>query len=512
VLKKSTGIDIDSDSIKVVELSSTGKTVSVTRFSEFPLGDRDAFTLLKELVKEKKIDFRNICTGIPAEKIFFRETFMPFVDRKKISQTVALSLADTLPIPVEDALFSYYTQENVDGKTRVTSLITRKDTLSGLEQSLLQAGLSPNVVSAENAATVRAIRPSAAAGKNYVSLHINSDKTTINFVSDKKITFTRVLKFRMNDAISRIGKQIDAGENDVRQMLFSGVSSSGRHNAENLQAIIDQAIGALAREIEVTIKSHNKAHDPVADLVVFGDGAEIKGLSALLESETGLAWAGADIDPDIQVKTGINKKDLISRGQAALGYALTGMERGEINFVQGRGRLFGNPLFASLYSQRRLLLIGAAVLLVVYAASIYADLTLERKRYDALNSQIRKMFISTLPEVTKIVNERHQLKTALDELEERASIISDEGSLKSVDILREISANIPESVIFRATRLRIGNDNVNIEAETNNFDSVEKIKNGLKKSVLFASVDVGGAKASRLQNVIEFQMKVELAK
>lgn len=511
MLKKSTGIDIGSDFVKVVELSSTGKAISVISFNEYSADGGDVLTLIKQLVKDKKIDFKNICTGIAAENIFFREAFMPFSDRKKISQTIALSLADTLPIDVEEALFSYYIREDADGKTRITSLIARKETVSKLEQLLSEVGLSHNVISVENAATALAISPINISG-SYVSLRIDQNKTSIDFVSDKQLVFSRILKFRIEGVLSNICNEVMGKAYEAQQALFFGVNSGGGYDAGNVQKIIDQSLDSLVKEIEVTIKSYNKRHDAVTDLMVFGDGSEIKGLLTLLESKTGFNSAIPDVAGDIHLKSGVNKKDLISKGSVALGYGLAGLERSEINFARDRHLLFGNPIFSHLFSQRKLVIAGAALLLVIYAASLYADLSLEKKKYQELNSQIRKTFSSVLPEVSRIVNESHQLKTALNELEERASIISDEGFVKSIDVLREISANMPEKVVFRATRLRIGIDDVKIEAETNNFDSVEKIKNGLKKSTLFASVDVGGAKASRLQNVIEFQMKVKLVK
>ena len=512
MLKKSTGLEIGSASIKVVELSYTGKVISVLRFNEYPLDGGNAFTLIKQLVKDRKLDSRNVCTGIAAEKIFFREAIMPFSDRKKISQTIALSLADSLPMDVEEALFSYYIRESTDGKTRITSLIARKETVSELEQPLSEAGLSINIISAENAATVSSICPLNLSGRSYASLRIDRNKTFINFIADRQLVFSRVLKFRIEDVVSRICKEITGDTYEAQKALFFGVDHDGGYNAEDVEKIIDGSLDSFMREIEVTIKSYNKDHDGVADIMVFGEGAEVKRLSALIEARTGLKPVGPDIAGDIQLKTDINKKELIAKGAVALGYGLAGIERSEINFVSKISPLLGNPVFSHLFNQRKLLLAGTALLMVIYAAGLYADLSLEKKRYKELNSQIRKIFTSTLPEVKRIVNESHQLKTALNELEERASIISDEGSLKSIDILLEISASVPDKVVFRATRLRIGSDDVKIEAETNNFDSVEKIKNGLKKSMLFASVDVGGAKASRLQNVIEFQMKVKLAK
>ena len=141
-----------------------------------------------------------------------------------------------------------------------------------------------------------------------------------------------------------------------------------------------------------------------------------------------------------------------------------------------------------------------------------ADVRFQKKRYLGIKNQITELFKATLPEVKRIVNEKHQLGSALTAFEEKASILSDDQTVNVVNILKEISTVAPENVTFNITRMRIGKEEIRITGETVNFDGVEKIKQNLKKATIFKSVDVGGAKTSKLQNIIEFQLNIKLVR
>ena len=247
-------------------------------------------------------------------------------------------------------------------------------------------------------------------------------------------------------------------------------------------------------------------------MLISGEGALIKDLPAYIESEMDISIIKPIPAYDMEVADGIDAAQLNTKGVKALGYALSGASGSGINFIKGRNRLFDLPIFKLLYGERRLVIAATAILIFLYTLSLAVSVYTGNKKYTQLKESVRQSFKEALPEVKRIVNEKHQLSTALAELEEKVSLVSDEGSVKVMDILRAVATLVPEGTLFKVNRMTIGDDEVRIDGETENFDGVEKIKSALKKSNLFEEVKVGGAKASRLQNVIEFRLNIKLAR
>lgn len=508
--KKVTGIDIGDASVRLVELTVAGKTVRVTGFLEYPVENNDVGKSLRKIVDEKKVDLKSVCTGFRAERVFQREIILPFSDKKRVSQTLPFSLADTLPFPIDEAVYAYYRPKIVDGKAQVVSLTVKKEALRDFEQPFSEAGITPSVISAESAAIARAVVPLSEGDAPFLSVHIDFQKTTVNFVEGQAALLSRTINFGVRDIISGLSEGLKINEDEAMGMIFSGIEKGEKCSLERGEKIVRVTLDRLIREIELALRSFGTSHDAGSVVVVSGEGAKIKGLSEYIEEETDIRAAPPAIGKNIQVDAGISRKDLLHKGTVALGYALIGIDDSNVNFIKGRNRFMESSLIRALYSQRKTVAAGSAALLLLYSLNLAADVTFKKKRYLELKREIREIFRSTLPDVKRIVNEKHQLKTALGRLEEKASVISDEGSVMIVEILREISTQVPEDVTFRVTRMRIGKDEVKIEGETNNFDGVEKIKTAIKNVGIFKSVEVGGAKASRLQGIVEFKLKVKL--
>ncbi len=118
-----------------------------------------------------------------------------------------------------------------------------------------------------------------------------------------------------------------------------------------------------------------------------------------------------------------------------------------------------------------------------------------------LKSTINTVFQASCPDVTKIVDPAQQLKTKI--AESRKISVGSSGTL-FLELLKEISATIPQSTGFLITNLSYDGERIDIKAETTSFDTAEEVKKSLAGSRYFTNVNIGSA------NMIKQGGKVEI--
>ncbi len=509
--KKYTGIEVGESQIRIVEVTPSGNGLKVSRFIEQSYGGDEASIALKELLEKEEIDTKNLAIGIPAKRVLLRENSFPFKDPKKIARALPFSLSDTLPFPMEEAIYRSLPPKGEGESSKVISLVVKKETLHEVNAPFEAAGLSPAVVTAGNyALSLLAERPPEEESA-LAHLHLEEEQAVLSFITGDGLLLSRVIDEGTRAIVSELAEALGQTEHEAADLLYSGKETMEEKAMKKAKAIVKKSLDRLVREIELARRAFERNNPAVSGIVLSGEGEAIMGITDYLESETGISTKKAALPGNLDMENGIDATRLFRSGGAALGCALAAARGGAINFTHGRSALLDLPLVQGIYKHRRLAITGLSILLVLYTLDLAAGLAAKKKHYRDLNAAITKTFRETLPEVKRVVDEKQQLKTALSALEAKAGLMADVRSVRVVDFLKEITEKSPEGVSFRVTRLRIGEKEIKLEGETANFDGVEKIKTALEKSKTVDVVDVGGAKASRLQNVVEFQLNIKLA-
>ncbi|MBE9503009.1 MAG: pilus assembly protein PilM [Proteobacteria bacterium] len=514
MIKKVTGIEIGEDSIKVVALAQSGRQITVSRFAEYPLNGEEPCQVLAKLVKEEIINNKVVYTGLPLDQVILRETSLPFSDRKRIDRTLMHSLSDSMPFLVNDAVYTYQLMVTADKQTKVISFLTHREKLETFRQIFSEGGLGVRAISVDSVSMAKVLGSLSGGESSYISLHLDLNRTSISIVEDKKVLYARKLNTKVNDILIALAKELSVSEGEAGKILFSGVDKEqSSYDLEKATKIVKTRLDQLIREVELSLKSFGLGPEKEYNIITSGEGAGVKGLLEYVQAGTGCRITSAELDDSLEIDNTINKDELTKKGMVALGYALMGIDGATINFIKGELPLFASPLFKSFYGQRKLLAVATAIVLILYTVSLLVDVNFQKKRYLGLKDQITSIFKLTLPDARVISGkEEALLNAALNTLDEKASVLSGGTNVKVVDILREITRAAPENVSFNITRMRIGKDGIRITGETANYDGVEKIKQNLKRVSLFSSVDVGGAKTSKLQNIVEFQLNIKMTR
>lgn len=276
---------------------------------------------------------------------------------------------------------------------------------------------------------------------------------------------------------------------------------------------IESAVSPLVREMKQTFHSFEADHhERVSRIFLCGGTSSLRNLIPYLSRELKV-----EAKPLNVLEAPFNKltvkpvpAGLIPHG---LGLGLRGVGSGSFSQANFRRDEFA---FRSEVKEIKGKIICAGIclltLLLLVSFDFYLKLDMKQRHYEDLNSQIRKVFTSTLPEIKHIVNEVQQMRVKVEELKREPLLFSEAGvaGMSVLDLMREITLQIPEDVSVDIRDLAINKGRVAITGETNSFESVDKIKAGLQTFTGFERVALTHAKVGTKGDKVEFKFSISM--
>jgi len=266
--------------------------------------------------------------------------------------------------------------------------------------------------------------------------------------------------------------------------------------------ILETLLAEVKQTIHLYTASRNKE---IHSLRLCGGGSRLQGFSAYLSQQLGL-------EPRL-LTISSSAAGLVSQGEVytqALGLAVKGLLRGQgsqLNFRAGEFAYAKET--AEIRGRWGYLSIAVAVVLLLVVANGYYRYASKESRYRELKARERSVFQEAFPQVRNVVDEIEQAKAAVAELKKKAAFFGS-SDLTVLGILAEISQQVPKETRFDVQDFSAENDKVQIEAETNSFDAVDKIKTDLERFPKFKEVNVGDAKVSADQTKVRFRISISL--
>ena len=83
---------------------------------------------------------------------------------------------------------------------------------------------------------------------------------------------------------------------------------------------------------------------------------------------------------------------------------------------------------------------------------------------------------------------------------------------KVLDLLKDISERVPGALDVHVTSMVVDPDTVRISGETDTFNTVDSLKNGLEKSTYFSEVTISAANLDRSGKKVQFELKLQRAR
>jgi len=483
--KRYLGLDIHNSFIAAVIVSSSLKGYTIQEHAYIPVENKpdgnSGFSDAMEILTDHMDIAGSTCTAsFPAEQVYFRNIQVPFKQSKKIRQIMPFELERSLPLSVERLVIDFHTIKP-DQPTEHTDLIAAAVDMSRLESylnRLTHYGIDPEIVTVSGYPTAVCLSQSGDMALNAMLVDVNTDRSTVFVLESGQLSLVRSITSGSQDM-----PRTEVICQNIQRTLHAAIEADNdqEHFTPETIYLTGPTIGENGFESEVT--DYLKIPARKTDLVT--------AMEDRLQNQPTGAWEANSMDNALALALmdsfgikGLNFR----RGPFAL----------KKRWVEHRKSLIRTGIFA-------------AIALVFMLANAGIDYFAKQKRLNDLKAQIETIFLSTFPDVRKVVDPLNQMQIKMEQA--RKSTLSptqSENSPLMIDVLNALSKSIPGQLDLKFTRLIIGEDNVTITGNTDTFNTVDTVKGRLEADDMFQSVTIVSTSKDKTGNRIRFRLKVKI--
>ncbi len=474
---KTWGLDIGSAGIRAVEVSRSLRGARVTRHVLSPLAGKEkgdlrgeALAGLREAIPRTGARGEGLACTFPSHLTMVHRIQLPFADRRKNRQVAKFEAEPFLPFSADQVIVDFFPPGKGSAEKRSLIFAARKKDLGEHLALLKEAGLDPENVIPEAVALFFLVRElGKASEQGGALLDLEPEEAHLILWEKGHLILARSVFLPGSSAAPL---DVPHLADEIRRTFLSADWGPGKSAAEKISLTGERALlSGLGKQLESLLQI---PVEPLPLEEICPDASE--------ESRHALAAAiGAALGADSAEGVNLRREEFASSQRAQ----------------RMKGRL-------------KVLVAYAVLLTVLGAAALLLNFYLLEKRYQDLRAEIRKEFTQALPEVKRVVNEVQQMRARVQEERARlGSFGAGPGSGSPLDILREFSLTVDPAMKVRVTELNVEPEAVEVNGEADSFDTVNQLKTRLERSPRFQDVQLKTARASGLENVIEFKLQMK---
>ncbi|OQW52841.1 MAG: hypothetical protein A4S09_08330 [Proteobacteria bacterium SG_bin7] len=512
---KSIGIDIGTYSIKVAEVVTSGKNVSIRSLAEFPLNsdpnaDNQIAVLetLRNIASAHDPNSTTFVFAIGQDKVTTRQRFFPFSERKKIVKSLPFELEEEIPFDISNAIFEAKYIRQMDNITEVIACATPKTRVESVLQVAHDAGIEPQIISMESSAHANCVegwysdipkeKPTApstaeegtkpAPDDASLLVDIGHRKTIVSIFRRGRMMATRTISWGGKNLIEAIAKKYGVlyqeGLRETQAKAFILISPDGASRDQIVFSdTIAESFNEMIKELKLTMMEISTDYNVFfSSIQLTGGGSRVRNLNAHITQALEIPCNYFDpfsVFPSI----GFEKTQVIMSGSSiAVGLAIEGIKRAKNPAVNFRKMEFAlqsaswDLFWEKWQHTAQIAGVGLAAFLV-YAVIIdtvslnLADRSEEALRKVASNVLNKKSVRTT--EVEGYIREQNR------QIENQAKLAGLMGMNSTLDIIKKLSQALPEKSID-ILRLDVDKQILNIEGTFKDPSKKNNLENGLK--------------------------------
>jgi len=503
--EKILGLDIGRSSIKAVRVTAGIRGHEVTDVSLVEIDEAGGVEgALKKLFETDT--FRNsVCaTALPSESFSFRNIKLPFKDRKKIDKIIAYELEPLIPYSAEDVLIDY-TILGRRGQSEIFAAAVPESTVGNLMRSLDEYHVEASAIDIDAVPAVSKLIADGGEGCGLL-LDIGHKDTTGVLFREGRIFHIRHFSFG--------GASITGALANALKIEFPEAEAKKRAGDTDEAGVkISAVCQKFFSEVKNTLgflRLKGELEESPAGIFLTGGGALYRPLAGEMEAFFSLPVEMIDSSAaeDISIKEGVTNNLEPMLMNQALALAIRETKKGAgFNFARGKFR--PKRVYEKFRKDFRWVAALVLIILCAFGIDLYMDYHYSEARLNCLKSEITSVFKKTCPEVTRIVDPVQQLKVKIAREQKSSAGLSGNGfGIRTLDILKDISRLIPESTEILITSFTFDGETVKIKGETDNFNSVDGIKNSLGKSASFKNVTISSASLIKKGSRVGFDLRI----
>lgn len=516
-------IDIKHDLLTAIVFTVDAKAMSIIDQTMVIVADRPFEEALMEL--SQKIDCHDASCHIAleAETFFYRNLLLPFTDTKTINKILPFELEENTPVKIDRLLIDAMIAREGKQKSQVIVAMIDRDLLAARLATLQALGIDPETVTISGIPTALRLTHTPDLPADFLLLTLDLQRATFILVRSGHISVIRPLVF---DPGLQAGFHVDQDSKSIKVFRPENIENT----FQALCIAIQQTLQSVfhARELSVYLSGPVGALPGIADRIQTGLGGICQScrVSAVPTAMDGLVSLATGIAPE-------EERPAQEKPTAMDGLVppfmptedekwLSGIMEDSVNLgwqitKNWKSFNFRKEAFATRksFTDSRTLafvivlpLISVLLLSILYLWVDYSNLL---KKQNELNAQIHAVFTETLPEITRVVDPLQQLQVKIRETS--SASIDKNGTLPTMtilDILAEISANIPQALDVRLERFVVDDSGLRLKGTTDTFNTVDAIKKGLEQSPAFSNIEISAANLDAKSSKIRFELKLTM--
>jgi len=493
------GLDINEDSVTAVQVKSGLKGYQVTACGRVMVNGHDGTEeALKELSQQIDLKSDTYFASISGEHVSFRNLQMPFKEPKKIRQTLPYEIETVVPFTIEELVVDFSMIDRAE-QSKILAASVRKSTLSEYMAQLRTCGIDPRVMDIRCVPTVNRLLKDEGPPDNGLFLEVGAKRNTMILFIKRRIVLVRtfasggealdrsVTNEENEDSESPMAEKIESEIEGFCTMVQNTIHAFKWHNNQNIhpEKIFFTGPGALYAEMGSLLNRH-------LDLPV--EQINLRGNQKIgMDRDIASAWTPALMDN-------------------ALALALRDEGKAQ-GFDFRKGEFEVKKQYIGFKKELRTWAVFLIIILAFLAADLGTEYYFVKKQYRMLEQNIMEVFKQTFPEVKRIVEPVQQMQVKMNEIKASSISIPGMGSDQRVlDLLKDISERVPSALDVHVTSMVVDPETVRISGETDTFNTVDSLKNGLETSTFFSEVTISAANLDRSGKKVQFELKLQRAR
>jgi type IV pilus assembly protein PilM len=300
------GIDIGTVSMKVVELSKKRDILTLENYgiletreylnrgnaaiqtSSLKISDREAVPLLKKLIEEVKPRTRNCIASIPSFAAFFVTIDMPAIPDAEVGKAIQFQARQFIPVPITEVSLEWskvseFQNERGQAQHRYFLTAIPNATVKRYTEIFKAAGLRLVSLEIETAAVVRAL----IGNNNPITLIMDIGGQSTEFIVVEQGNIRRVTQsdYAGSTLTQALSRTLDISSKRAEELKRrKGLLGSG--GEYELSTSLLPFLDVIIQECDRAKRDYERVSGKeIAEIMVVGGGANLKGLEAYLKNQ-----------------------------------------------------------------------------------------------------------------------------------------------------------------------------------------------------------------------------------
>jgi len=296
--KKTFGLDIGYENLKVVQLKKAGSLFKLASFGSSPSPKepfskdnvKDKKTLassIKKVVSDWHISAKAIVSALPESLVFTKIIQMPKMKLKELQNAVPMEAASFIPLEPAKTYLDFQIVGEIGVNFEILVVAAPKTLVDDFIETVKLAGFSLTCLETKPLANTRAlIKPNEKEG--VLLLDLGAEATSLTIYDEGAIKFTVTFLLGGNIFTRNIATALSITPEKADTMKKKvGIT---KQKGDQVKKALAEPLSSLVNEIASSLKYYqsHKEKAKISKIILAGGGAAMPGLTSFIGDEIGI--------------------------------------------------------------------------------------------------------------------------------------------------------------------------------------------------------------------------------